>query len=67
MSTLEIKPDGRGNYHIYVDGVDIASAVKANGVRIEWDDDRPIVQLTLQPAELRAKLDPAIVEVVGEL
>ncbi len=67
MSTVDITPNGSGGYRILVDGVDISAVVRVNGIAVGWNDNRPQVYVVLQPTELRARLDPAIVEVVDAL
>ncbi|MEV5211328.1 hypothetical protein AB0K35_28030 [Micromonospora sp. NPDC053740] len=56
-----------GEYHLFVDGVDIGPAIKEKGVYVRWEGSRPLVEVELLPSNLRLDLPDAIVRVVEGL
>ncbi|MEV1013780.1 MULTISPECIES: hypothetical protein [unclassified Micromonospora] len=68
MSNIVIAPLGeRGEYRLIVNGVDISAAVRADSLRITWENNRPVLGLVLMPESVRTELPDAIVRAVEGL
>ncbi|MCG5464231.1 hypothetical protein MED01_002396 [Micromonospora sp. MED01] len=68
MAEVVIAPVGaRGEYRMTVDGVDISDAVKADSLRLTFENDRPALELVLIPESARIELADPVVRVVEGL
>lgn len=68
MNGIQITHDERG-YHVIVDGVDLAAAIAAGGLKVEWvpGQEHPHITMTMRPHELNAHLPEATLAKVEEL
>lgn len=69
MSKVDIFKDDEDRWHVEVDGINVAGALVAGGVRVDFDSGgmSPLVHLTLRPRELRLSLPEATVQAVEAL
>lgn len=58
-----------GRWKVIIGGVDLTSAITANGLRVELpsEPDYPLVHVTFRAKELNINLDDAVVQAVEQL